>query len=126
MLEKLRSKPDHIKKIISFILTTVIFSVIVFVWVSSWDARSQSDSSREKTISPLSSFVNMGQGIISDVKDKISSMPSYTENINPFASSTPLKETDLASSTSDFNISGMVIIDPTTNSANTPSLNLKN
>lgn len=111
MFEKLRSKPEHIKKIISLILTIAIFSVIVFVWVSSWDARSESDSLKEKTVSPLSSFVNMGQGIISDMKDKISSMPSYTENMNSQATSTPLRETNIASSTSDFNTSGMVIID---------------
>ncbi len=111
MLEKLRSKPDHIKKIISLILTIVIFSAIVFVWVSSWDARAKSDTGRKETSSPISSFMDMGKGIISDVKDKISSMPSYTENINSIASSTPLKETGIASSSSDFNISGMVIIE---------------
>ena len=49
MLEKLRKKPEHIKKSISLVFTIVIFTGILFVWLSSWDARSRVGETREKT-----------------------------------------------------------------------------
>lgn len=118
MLEKLRSKPDHIKKIFSLVLTIIIFSVIVFVWVSSWGNQSQKNISMN-ALSPLASFMEMMSGVISETKEKVSGMPSYTENINGMATNTPIRKAPVVSSTTDFNISGIVIIDPTAKSTNT-------
>lgn len=110
MLEKLRAKPDHIKKSISLVLTIVIFSIILFVWFSSWDARMRGDETREKTASPLSSFKMMLEGFVADVREGISSAPSYVEN-------TPRVATSTTASTAPsplFDISSVVIIDSTT------------
>ena len=113
MLEKIRSKPDHIKSIFSLVLTVIIFSVIVFVWFSSSGARSQMSVSKEKTVSPFASFMEMTQGIISDVKDKVSGMPmpSYQEIQTPIATSTQPRNEQEVSSLGNFDTSGMVIID---------------
>lgn len=116
MLEKLRAKPDHIKKSVALVLTIIIFSIILFVWISSWDARSRGDETREKTVSPLSGFTTMLEGFISDVRDGVSDVPSFVENIPSAATST-------ATSSPVFDLSGVVIIDPsvsTTTATSTP------
>ncbi len=118
MLEKLRSKPDHIKKTFSLVLTIIIFSIIVFVWVSSRENQSQKNVSMN-AMSPLASLVEMMSEVISEAKERVSGMPSYTENINGTATNTPAKKDSVASSTTDFNISGIVIIDHTVKSAST-------
>ena len=106
MLEKLRAKPDHIKKSISLTLTIVIFSGIVFVWFSSWDARMHEGEIREKTVTPLSGFTTMIDGFVSGIKTGISSTPTYVEN-PAIAPAT----TTSATSTTGFDLSGVVIID---------------
>ncbi len=114
MLEKLRAKPDHIKKSISLTMTIVIFSGILFVWVSSWDARMNKGEIREKTVSPLSGITTMFQDIVTDVKTGISSTPSYVENpaVSP-------DTTASSTATSEFDLSGIVVIDPTSLSSST-------
>ncbi len=107
MLKKLRAKSDHIKKIISLSFTILIFSGILFVWLSSWDARNSGGETREKTLSPLAGFTAVFQGISSDVKNAISGAPSYVENRRDGGESTASLAT-----TTDFDISGVVIIDP--------------
>lgn len=102
MLEKLRSKPDHIKKSISLFLTIIIFSGILFVWFSSWDARMRGDETRDKTVSPVVGVTSMFDGLISGFKEKISGTPSFVEN-NETATATTSKET--------FDLSGVVILD---------------
>ncbi len=106
MLEKLRGKPDHIKKSISLVFTIVVFSGILFVWLSSWDARNSGGETREKTFSPLAGFSAVFQGIISDVKTGISGTPSYAENRRDGVESTAS-----GTGTSDFDMSGVVVID---------------
>lgn len=106
MLEKLRAKPDHVKKSIALAMTVVIFSVIVAVWWSSFDARQNGSEARDKALSPVAGFATLFQGIVSDVKNSFSGMPSYTES--------PSSEAVVATSTiSDFDMSGVVIIDST-------------
>lgn len=102
MLEKLRSKPDHIKKSISLFLTIIIFLGILFVWLSSWDARMRGDEIRDKTVSPVVGVTSMFDGLISGFKEKISGTPSFVEN-NGTATVTTSKET--------FDLSGVVILD---------------
>ena len=105
MLEKLRAKPDHIKKSTSLILTIVIFSGILFVWLSSWDARNRGGETRDKTLSPVASFGEVFRGVISDVQDSISGAPSYVESRRGITASTTS-----STSTNNFDMSGVVII----------------
>ena len=105
MLEKLRAKPYHTKKSIALGLTIAIFSIILFVWISSWDARSNGDEIRQKTVSPLSGFTTMFEGFMSGARDSFSDVPSYIEN-------TPSVATSTATSTTSFNVSDVVVIDP--------------
>ncbi len=107
MLEKLRAKPDHIKKSISLVFTIVIFSGIVFVWLSSWDARNSGVETREKTLSPLAGFTTIFEGVSRDIKNAISGTPSYVEN-RPNAG----VGTATSTRTGDFDMSGVVVIDP--------------
>ena len=101
MLEKLREKPHHIKQSISLVITIIIFSAILFVWVSSRDARSREVLVREKTVSPVDGVSVMFDGFLSGLKDRASSALS------------PMKETAIATSTDDFDLSGVVVIGPT-------------
>lgn len=101
MLETLRAKPHHIKQSISLAVTVVIFSVILFVWVSSRDARSREIEVREKTVSPVDGVSAMFDGFLSGFKERMSSAP------------TPLKQ---ATTTDSFDLSGVVIIDPSASS----------
>lgn len=118
MLEKLRAKPDHIKQSIAIVLTIIIFCGILFVWVSSWDARSRDQEVRDKTVSPLSGVTSMFDGLISGLKGKIVNTRFSPEINNVGAVST---------STDNFDISGVVIIDSTASSTeNSVSATKKN
>ncbi len=99
MLEKIRAKPHYIKQSISVIVTIVIFSAILFVWFSSRDARSLEIEVREKTVSPVDGVRAMFDGFLSGLKDRTSK--TAPTNI----------ETDIATTTDDFDFSGVVIID---------------
>ncbi len=112
MLEKLRAKPDHIKKSISLIFTLVIFSGILFVWLSSWNARSSGEETREKTLSPLAGFGTIFEDIVSDVKNSISGAPSFVENRRVTGTSTVT-----SAGVSDFDMSEVVVIDKKTSSS---------
>ncbi len=108
MLEKLRAKPDHIKKGISLAFTIVVFTGIVLVWMSSWDAQQQEDTVREKTVSPLSGFSAMIDGLTLSIKDALSGTPSFVETNGRSGTTTQ------ATSTGNFDVSGVVIIDQST------------
>ena len=110
MLEKLRAKSERAKKIISLGFTIAVFSGILFVWISSWGAQSQSEEIQSKAESPLASFSSMWDGLVMDVKDIISGAPSFTTNNATLATTTPSLAT---SSTNDFDTSGVVVIDHT-------------
>ena len=118
MLEKLRAKPYHTRRSIALGLTIAIFSIILFVWISSWDARSSSDEIREKTVSPLSGFQTMFEGFMSGARDSVSSVPSYVEN-------TPSVATSTATSSSAFDVSGVVVIDSSASTATTTASPVK-
>ena len=112
MLQKLRAKPDHVKKSLSLFLTIVIFSVILFVWLSSWDARSREDESRAKAVSPLSGFGTMFEGFTAGLRESISDAPWGGKN----ASSSPQASDEqvplsVATSSPSFDISGVIVID---------------
>ena len=100
MLETLRAKPNHIKQIISLAITVVIFSAILFVWVSSRGARLREVEVREKTVSPVDGVSVMFDGFLSGLKDRTSN------------ALTPKKKNTTSTSTDDFDLSGVVIIDP--------------
>lgn len=100
MLEKLRSKPHHIKQSISLAVTIVIFSAILFVWVSSRDARSREIEVRAKTVSPVDGVSAMFDGFLSGFKERMSG----ANNANGTATT--------STSTDNFDLSGVVIIDP--------------
>jgi len=71
MLKKIREKPHHIKRNIAFGLTVVIFSGILFVWVSSRDARAREAEIREKTVSPMDGLVTMFDGFTKGMKERL-------------------------------------------------------
>lgn len=108
MLEKLRSKPDYIKKNISLVLTVFIFSVIVLIWLSSWDARNNGGETREKTLSPFSGVIKVFQGMITDMQNGIFGTTSNTENTLGVGTTTPAP-----AGTRDFDMSGVVILEGT-------------
>ena len=96
MLQKLREKPHHIKQSISLAITIVIFSAILFVWVSSRDARSREVEVREKTVSPVDGVSVMFDGFLSGFKERMSGASSREKQ---------------ATTTDSFDLSGVVIID---------------
>ena len=99
MLETLRAKPHHIKQSISLAITIIVFSAILFVWVSSRDARSREIEVKEKTVSPVDGVSAMFDGFLSGFKERMSG-------------GNETKETDTtATSTDDFDLSGVVVID---------------
>lgn len=109
MLEKLREKPHHIKQGLSIAFTIFIFCGILFVWVSSWDARARDKEVRGKTVSPIAGVTSMFSGFISGLKEKMSGTPSFVETDGKATSTAPLTT---ATSTDTFDLSGVVIIDP--------------
>ncbi len=104
MLETLRAKPSHVKQIVSISITVVIFSAILFVWVSSRDARSRELEVRDKTVSPISGVTSMFDGFISGFKEKVSSGPAILKTNDSKA---------VATTTDTFDLGGVVVIDPT-------------
>lgn len=113
MLEKLRAKPEHTKLVVSLVTTVVIFGGILFVWLSSWDARSQEDSTRTKTVAPLTGLGTMFDGFQLFVSDLISGVPQYVKMNETISSSTAT--TTVA--TNNFDLSGVVIIDAASSTA---------
>lgn len=110
MLNKLRSKPEHIKKSIALTLTVVIFSGIVFVWLSSWDARMNGRDAQGKALSPAAGLKELFQGAVSDAEKGLTSVPSYVKNTN---TATTVATSSIGNT---FDISGVVVIDATTSS----------
>lgn len=100
MLENLRSKPNHVKQSISLAITIVIFSAILFVWVSSRDARSREIEVRAKTVSPLDGVSSMFEGFLSGFNERM------------YGASKANGTATTSTSTSNFDLSGVVIIDP--------------
>lgn len=107
LLTRLRAKPDHIKKSVSLILTVIIFSGVLFVWVSSWDARMRDQEIRDKTVSPMAGMALMFDGFVSGFKDRISGVSSPVENG---------EAATLATSTDSFDLSGVVVLDASASS----------
>ncbi|MBI5078223.1 MAG: hypothetical protein HZB11_02575 [Candidatus Yonathbacteria bacterium] len=101
MLKRIREKPHHIKQSISLAITIIIFSGILFVWVSSWDARARDQEVRDKTVSPITGVTSMFDGFVSGFKEKMSGTPTLEKA--SVSSTTP---------TDTFDLSGVVIIDP--------------
>lgn len=112
MLETLRAKSNHIKQSVSFVITIVIFSGIVFVWWSSRDARSRELEVRAKTVSPVDGVSAMFDGLVSGFKERLSNTPSFGE-LNQQATTSTATDT--------FDLSGVVIIDPSIKATSTIS-----
>lgn len=109
MFEKLREKPHHIKQSISLALTIIIFCGILFVWITSLDARNSEQQVRANTVSPVTGVTSMFDGFISGFKEKMSGAP--TENTNILVATTTATDT--------FDLSGVVIIDPSASTTKT-------
>jgi hypothetical protein len=113
MFKKIQEKPEHVKKRISFIITLVIFSIIVFVWVSSRTARMVINESRTRSASPIESFKEIFNGGISGIQNTITNAEFFgggnNEIVQSAVPSVVLQQP--ASSTSRFDTSGVVIID---------------
>lgn len=113
MFKKIQEKPEHVKKRISFIITLVIFSVIVFVWVSSRTARMVINESRTRSASPIESFKEIFNGGISGIQNTITNAEFFgggnIEIVQNAVPSVALQQP--ASSTLRFDTSGVVIID---------------
>lgn len=105
MLEKLRAKPEHVKRNIALGATIVIFTGIVFVWWTSFEARIHKREAQEKALSPVESFKQLFNGITSSMKNSIADTPAYVNTANIASSSS-------ATSTSKiFDISEVVVVD---------------
>ncbi|KKT81376.1 MAG: hypothetical protein A2V96_02420 [Candidatus Yonathbacteria bacterium RBG_16_43_6] len=113
MFKKIQEKPEHVKKRISFIITLVIFSVIVFVWVSSRTARMVINESRTRSASPIESFKEIFNGGISGIQNTITNAEFFGGgNIEVVQNAVPpVALQQPASSTLRFDTSGVVIID---------------
>lgn len=114
MLEKLRAKPEHVKKTIALTSTSVIFGIVFLAWVSSWDARQNEEQAREQAVSPLAGFTQMLKGITADVKDSYSSMDLY-------GGTTTTQTIATTSSRTRFDMASVVIIDPSVSVGTTTS-----
>lgn len=122
MFKKIQEKPENVKKRISLILTLVIFGAIVFVWLSSWGARTNTNESRAQTASPIESFKEIFTGGISDISNSIINTEFFgggTEDIGTDIVLPPVVEQRPASSSSRFDMSGVVIIDLATSTKST-------
>lgn len=111
MLKKIREKPHHIKQSIALGITVLIFSAILFVWISSRDARNTEVEVRAKTVSPLSGVTSMFQGFISNFEEKFSGPRTTRSAGDPVT----------ATSTDNFDISAVVVLDPASGSAHVVS-----
>lgn len=111
MLETLRAKPHHIKQSIALFITIVIFSGILFVWFSSRDARSQEIQVRGKTVTPVDGVTSMFGGFFSGLKERIADTESSSVKV----------KSPVATSTDNFDLSGVVVVDSTASSTKTVS-----
>ncbi len=109
MLNKLREKPDHIKRTISFVGAAVISLIIFFVWISSFNPQIKKKEDTVRSASFISSIISMFDGFISEVKSKtvIESVPVNENNLV----ATP----ELVQTNDSFDSSGVIIIDPVGN-----------
>lgn len=107
MLKKIQSKPHHIKQSIALTLTIIIFCGILFVWVSSWDARAREQEVRDKMVSPITGITSMFDGLIADFNKKISGAPLVKKD----DATVPTAPKD------NFDYSGVVVIDTSTTTA---------
>lgn len=92
-LDTLRRKPKHVRMQITYVTTSVIFLVILFMWWNSWttESKSQKNTIREQQ-SPLSIVTDTFTGM----KDEtVSSWKGTMANIQNLASTTP-ETTDMA------------------------------
>lgn len=130
MIEKLRAQPEHIKERVILGLTIGIFSIILLVWISSLGARTKGEKTRENTLSPLAGMGEVFRGVVSDAKAIFPSSilststeqtdatstpkapPRLEATVIEFAPDAPMPETKVLES--DFDISGIVIIDSKT------------
>lgn len=105
MLQKLRAKPTHIKKSIALVVTIIIFSGIVFVWLSSWDMRLGGSGGKGSALSPIEGFKELFREAMTEAQSSATDLPAYKE---AFHQATRI----IASSSEPFDVSGVVVIDP--------------
>jgi len=110
-LIRIRSKPHHIKQSVALTLTITIFSVILFIWVSSKDARSREVEVRAKTVSPAYGVISMFDGAVTNIKKQLSHVVSEIKK-RPASTTQEAPESAV-----DFDLSGVVIIDTATTTA---------
>ncbi len=108
MLTTIRSKPHHEKQIIAGIITVILFSAIVFVWWSSRDARSNELVVQAKTVSPIEGVTSMFSGFVAGFTKEVSK--ASVDKNNEIAAPT---------AGSSFDLSGVVVIDPSITTATT-------
>lgn len=108
MLKKIREKPHHEKQIIAGIITVILFFGIVFIWWSSRDARSRELEVQAKTVSPIDGVTSMFSGFVSGFKEKMANTPTKE-----------ITETTTRATEKVFDLSGVVIIDPSSSVATT-------
>lgn len=102
MFEKLRAKPESVRKQLALGTTIIIFGAIFFVWWSSWDARTGQGEARAKTASPTESIKRVFQGFSAEVKGL------YSQSVDTQPEEMAQKEVP---ATSTFDTSGMIVID---------------
>ena len=113
MLERIRSKPEHVKKSLALVLTIFFFTIIMSVWLSSWDARATSEASKQKADGPLASLKSVLSGITDEIKTTYSSEPTF--------SGQSVASTTSGQGASVFDASRVVVIDRSKDDATTTS-----
>ena len=114
ILEKLRSKPEKVKRGIALVVSAIIFCLIFVVWISSRNA--DTSPTVNETLSPLSGFVTIFQNFITDVKN-IGQTPGYGNVETQGTATTTTVMPNIATSTQNIDTSGIVIIDSSTTTA---------
>ncbi|KKU81562.1 MAG: hypothetical protein UY07_C0015G0014 [Parcubacteria group bacterium GW2011_GWA1_47_8] len=112
-LKKIQEKPVASRKRMAIVLTLASYAVVMFVWVSSWDARAEIEGNRDKALSPIAGISEVFHGFTSRVSRVSGELSGATLSANPEPAPAPT-EAQTASATGGFDFSGIVVIEQST------------
>lgn len=115
--KKIQEKSVASRKRIAIVLTLASYAVVMFVWVSSWDARSQIEGNRDKALSPIAGISEVFHGFTARVSEELypATLFPKPESVNTSTSVSFQKQT--ANVAGGFDLSGIVVIDSSTSTA---------
>ena len=88
-IEKLRNKPEQERRVISLTGASIIFSLIFFVWLTTFQLNSEQVGNEEahNTLSPLDSLKNMSSRFVQDIKKKVGGSEKDDDPLNSISES---------------------------------------